>query len=172
MKKQDDYLRALELGAHDDIIRSCEPIIYKILHKTKFWNMFPQDRDDMLQVGRLAVWKCIETYIPSKTKFTTFVYVVVRNKIYDYAREMKLFVNKETLTLDFEIEFLDKGVDLDYLAVLEFINTYRHKNIISDYFIKDTPQKIIAKKYKCKQQWVSYVITKFKADIKLELGEK
>ena len=169
--EQEDYIKLLEQGRHAEIIKACEPLVYKQLHKTKFWNMFPQDREDMLQVGRMAIWKCIQTYIPGKAKFTTFVYVVVRNKLQDYATEMKLFKNKSVIPLDFEVGLVDKSLDLNYLAVLEYIDGYRHQDIVSDYYIYGMSQKDVAKKRGVKQQWVSYVITRFRKNIKIDLGE-
>jgi len=132
--------------------------------------MFPNDREDMLQVGRMAVWTCINKYVAGKTKFSTFAYVVIRNKLYDYTQQHKLFSNRETLTLERDIPFIDKGLDLDYLAVLEYMGKQKHKSILYDYYIENYPQREVAEKHGVKQQWVSYVVTSFKEDIIKDLG--
>ena len=57
------------------------------LHRTLFTHShdFSVDMKDLLQVARLAFWKAIETFDPSRgAKLTTYARTVIWNKILDF----------------------------------------------------------------------------------------
>lgn len=58
------------------VIRQYEPLLYKLAGRYRtILEKFPDvDQDDLLQAGRMVIYKCQSEYDPSQASFLTFVY--------------------------------------------------------------------------------------------------
>ncbi len=148
-----------------------EPIIYHILHKTKFWNIFPNYREDFLQEGRMAIIKAVKSY-NGKAKLSTYAYTLIRNSIYDYANSMKLHYQFNTLPLNENIIPSEREINLDAYFVKESMMADEHYQWLKDYLIDELSQEEIAEKYGTNQQNVSRIIIDFRNKIKKELQDE
>lgn len=148
-------------------IQELEPIIYTVLHKTRFWNMFPSYRDDLLQEGRQAIWKAIETY-NGKAKLSTYAYVLVRNAVYDYANKMKLHYQYRPLPLNEDLLPSNRSINIEAAFVIEKMKESEYYDWLVDYYIMEDSQSKIAKRYNTNQQNVSRVIVDFRERMKEE----
>jgi len=153
-------------------IKDLEPLIYSVLHKTHFWNVFPSYRDDFLQEGRMAIQKAIEGYNKkSKVKLSTYAYVLIRNAVYDYANKMKLHYQYKTLPLNENILDNGKEINLEAAYIVEEMRDSPYYEWLRDYFIYEDSQREIAKRYKTNQQNVSRIIVEFREQMKEDFSE-
>lgn len=150
-------------------IKDLEPLIYTVLHKTHFWQMFPSYRDDFLQEGRIAIVKAIENY-NGKAKLSTYAYVLIRNAVYDFANKMKLHYQYRPLPLNLELLSSDRTIDLDVAHVINKLQENEYYEWLRDYYILEDSQSAIAKRYKTNQQNVSRVIVEFREMIRKEFS--
>lgn len=153
-------------------IQELEPIIYTVLHKTHFWNMFPSYRDDLLQEGRQAVWKAIQTFEEGRVKLSTYAYVLVRNAVYDFANKMKLHYQYRTLPLNESL--LDNGKEYNFAAayIVKNMKDSEYYEWLRDYYIFEDSQSEIAKRYNTNQQNVSRIIVEFRERMRKELEDE
>lgn len=163
----------IEAGKHDLVIKACEPIIYHYMHKTGFWRTFKSDRDDMLQEGRIAILKCMETY-DGRTQFTTYVHSAIRNALYSYVRKSKLYEATSVVELDFDV--YDQQADMEtismYNTIFGEISAHKHRGILKMYFISGLTQQEIAERVQTSQQWVAWVCNAFKKEMQEKYGLK
>ena len=158
-------------GKVDYIIESATPIIYFHLHRTKFWDIFPNYRDDFLQEGRMALWEAIKKY-NGKALFSTFAHTVVRNTLYNYVNKMKLFKEKNlTIPLTEELVESIEVVDQDDFFILDAIEKNTNAPILTDYFVLGFSQEETANRNGLSQQRVSQIISQFRAEMREEYND-
>ena len=155
-------------GKVDYITESATPIIYFHLHRTKFWDIFPNYRDDFLQEGRMAIWEAIKKY-NGKALFSTFAHTVVRNTLYNYVNKMKLF-NQKNLTIPLTEQTMEsiEYVDTEDLFIRDAINDDVNADILEDYFILGLTQNEVAKRNGLSQQRVSQIVRQFQEEMRDE----
>lgn len=157
-------------GEVDLIIKSAEPIIYHHLHKTKFWDIFPNYRDDFVQEGRMAIWEATKKY-NGKALFSTFAHTLVRNTLYNYVNKMKLFKEKNlTIPLTEGLIESNEAVDEDTF-ILDSIDADLNKAILLDYFVDGLSQEETANRNGLSQQRISQIISEFRSRMKEEYFE-
>ena len=153
-------------GDIDTILKAAEPIVFHHLHKTKFWDIFPNYRDDMLQEGRMAVWEAAKKY-NGKALFSTFAHTLVRNTLYNYVNKMKLFKEKNlTIPLTEELIESTESVDTEDLFMIQYIEENENSNILYDYFVLGFSQIVVAERNGKTQQRVSQIVRKFQEEMK------
>ena len=158
-------------GDVDLIIKSAEPIIFYHLHRTKFWDIFPNYRDDMLQEGRMAVWEAAKKY-NGKALFSTFAHTLVRNTLYNYVNKMKLFKEKNlTVPLTEALIESNEKVEEDTF-IIDYIYEDPNKDILIDYFVLRLSQEVVAKRNSLSQQRISQIVTEFRERVKEAYFEK
>lgn len=54
------------------------------------------DVDEVRQIGKLALCKAAQQYNPSKSKFSTFAYMVVRQDLMEYVTHQCVIIERET----------------------------------------------------------------------------
>lgn len=156
----------IEKGEVDLIIKSAEPIIFHHLHKTKFWDIFPNYRDDFVQEGRMAIWEATKKY-NGKALFSTFAHTLVRNTLYNYVNKMKLFKEKNlTIPLTEGLIESTEMVDTDDLFMLEYIEQDINAEILHDYFVSGFSQDETANRNGLSQQRVSQIVSEFRDRMK------
>jgi RNA polymerase sigma factor (sigma-70 family) len=148
-------------GRVDYIIESATPIIFFHLHRTKFWDIFPNYRDDFIQEGRMALWEAIKKY-NGKALFSTFAHTVVRNTLYNYVNKMKLFKEKN-LTIPLTEQTMEslEYVDTEDLFIRDAIREDENADILEDYFVLGFIQSEVAKRNGISQQRVSQIVREF-----------
>jgi RNA polymerase sigma factor (sigma-70 family) len=171
MINNEKILKSLEDGDHDNVVALCEPIIYYYLHRTNFWNLFSAERDDLLQEGRIAVFRCAKTY-DGRNKFSTYAHAAIRNAIYSYVKKMNLFNNMKFDELTDDINSGEEIVKPLTLMeeLLEKFGKENHKEILQDYFINNKTQTEVAVKFGVSQQWVNTIINTFRKELKEVYG--
>lgn len=160
----------IDTGQVDLIIKSAEPIIYHHMHRTKFWDIFPNYRDDMLQEGRMAVWEATKKY-NGKTLFSTFAHTLVRNNLYNYINRMKLFKEKNlVLPLnEADMESIE-SVDQEDFFIVDYMNADPNTDILKDYFVEGFSQEETAIRNGLSQQRVSQIVREFQANMREVYG--
>jgi RNA polymerase sigma factor (sigma-70 family) len=161
----------IDNGEVDLIIKSAEPIIYHHLHRTHFWDIFPNYRDDFVQEGRMAIWEAIKKY-NGKVLFSTFAHTLVRNTLYNYVNKMKLFKEKNlTIPLTEELVESIEVVDQDDFFILDAIEKNTNAPILNDYFVLGFSQDETANRNGLSQQRVSQIISQFRAEMREEYND-
>ena len=160
--------KLIEEGKVDYIIESATPIIFFHLHRTKFWDIFPNYRDDFLQEGRMALWEAVKKY-NGKALFSTFAHTVVRNTLYNYVNKMKLFKEKN-LTIPLTEQTMEsiEYVDTEDLFIKDAIDADPNAPILEDYFVLGFSQEEVAKRNGLSQQRVSQIVRKFQEEMRDE----
>ncbi|NDG54095.1 MAG: sigma-70 family RNA polymerase sigma factor [Flavobacteriia bacterium] len=158
-------------GDIDTILKAAEPIVFHHLHKTKFWDIFPNYRDDMLQEGRMAIWEATKKY-NGKALFSTFAHTLVRNTLYNYVNKMKLFKEKNlTVPLTEALIESNERVEEDTF-IIDYIYEDPNKEILIDYFVLRLSQEEVAKRNGLSQQRISQIVTEFRERVKEAYFEK
>lgn len=148
-------------GNIDSIIKSAEPIIFYHLHRTKFWDIFPNYRDDFIQEGRMAIWEATKKY-NGKALFSTFVHTLVRNTLYNFVNKMKLFKEKNlTIPLTEQLIESTETVDTEDLFMIQYIEEDENYEILHDYFVLGFSQSVVAERNGKTQQRVSQIVRQF-----------
>jgi RNA polymerase sigma factor (sigma-70 family) len=156
----------IENGQVDLIIKSAEPIIYHHLHRTHFWDIFPNYRDDFVQEGRMAIWEATKKY-NGKVLFSTFAHTLVRNTLYNYVNKMKLFKEKNlNIPLTEELVESVETVDQDDFFILDAIEKDSNGGILTDYFVLGLSQEETANRHGLSQQRVSQIVSQFRIQMK------
>lgn len=74
-----------QMVTFEDRFRSVEKLVWMLAHK--HWSNFPRsgrailDLEDLFQEGCLALWRVDHQYDPSRSKYTTFVHMVVTREL-------------------------------------------------------------------------------------------
>jgi len=156
----------IEKGDVDLIIKTAEPIIYHHLHKTHFWDIFPNYRDDFLQEGRMAIWEATKKY-NGRVLFSTFAHTLVRNTLYNYVNKMKLFKEKNlTIPLTEGIIQSTETVDEEDFFIIDRMEADDNSEILLDYFVLGFSQEETAIRNGLSQQRVSQIVSQFRNKIK------
>lgn len=95
------------------------PMIQSIVNG--FYIPYGLDREDLVQVGLIAVWKAYKTYKPNKnTKFSTYAYVAARNEILHllrkqtkYRPERHRLLERDADTYEIEQGVIDRFIKED-----------------------------------------------------------
>lgn len=165
-KLNKEIVDLIERGEVDLIIKSAEPIIYHHLHRTHFWDIFPNYRDDFLQEGRMAIWEATKKY-NGKVLFSTFAHTLVRNTLYNYINKMKLFKEKNlTIPLSEDLMQSSEIVDEEDFFVLDAIEKDPNASILMDYFVLGFSQEEAANRNGLSQQRVSQIVSQFRDEMK------
>ena len=95
----------------DAMVRKYEPLIYSVLSKKL--NRYLGD-DDLIQVGRIALWKCAKRYDPDKGRFSTYasraIYHAMLNELSKRKSDVSL---NATVPGEDGLEFQDMIEDLN-----------------------------------------------------------
>lgn len=59
-----------------------EGLIVKVY--VSHFSSYKNIREDLLQEGRMAVWKALQTYDSTKSKFSSYAYMLVKRAMLDY----------------------------------------------------------------------------------------
>ena len=174
MITNENIVKLLEDKNYDAVIEATETIIYHYLHRTTFWSIFPNERDDLVQEGRLAIYKCALTY-DGRNKFTTYVHNAVRNAIYNYVKRMKLFDNINMVELLPDVYNIsddsdDTAMTKLYEMLMNDLLNDKHSDILHAYFVEEYSQQEIADKMNLSQQWVGTIVNTFKKDMREKYG--
>lgn len=170
-KLNKEIVDLIERGEVDLIIKSAEPIIYHHLHRTHFWDIFPNYRDDFLQEGRMAIWEATKKY-NGKVLFSTFAHTLVRNTLYNYINKMKLFKEKNlTIPLSEDLMQSSEIVDEEDFFVLDAIEKDDNASILMDYFVLGFSQEETANRNGLSQQRVSQIVSQFRAEMREEYND-
>lgn len=70
--------------AWEEFVQYYQRFIFHVLHRM---NVTANDFDDLVQNVLLRLWRSIASYEPSKSRFRTWLGVVVRNAVYDQFTE-------------------------------------------------------------------------------------
>jgi RNA polymerase sigma factor (sigma-70 family) len=161
----------IETGDVDLIIKTAEPIIYHHLHKTHFWDIFPNYRDDFLQEGRMAIWEATKKY-NGRVLFSTFAHTLVRNTLYNYVNKMKLFKEKNlTIPLTESLIESTETVDQDDFFIVDAMEKDPNGSILTDYFVLGFSQEEVANRNGLSQQRVSQIVSQFRAEMREEYDD-
>ena len=110
-----------DMYAVNQVIKSYENLIEAKV-KARGYNYYSYDYPELVQCGRLAVYKSILTYDGGKAKFATFVSHVIENELINYLRKLssqKQKINSDTLPLNNqgEIEVVGNDGDSSYIPL-------------------------------------------------------
>lgn len=144
-----------------------------------FHRKYPfMDPDDLTSEAYIALWRCTETYDPTKGKFITYAYLSIDNALRDYTRarrsEARVFTRNNPVSLvlfsdiDTEetkaIDSIVDDVEVDnsqfLLSIIKKYATSREYNWIIDIYTKDVMQRDIAIKHNITRQAVSFALTR------------
>ena len=94
----------------DALVRKYEPLIHSIISK-KLSDYIGDD--DLVQIGRIALWKSAKRYDPDKGKFSTYAYKVIYHAMLKELGKRKNEVSLNTPVVgDEDTEFQDLIPDL------------------------------------------------------------
>ncbi len=110
-----------DMFAVNQVIKSYENLIEQKV-KAKGYHYYSYDYPELIQCGRLAVYKSILSYDNDKAKFSTFVSHVIENELINYLRRLKTQkqkINSDTLPVNNqgEIEMVGDGGDASYIPL-------------------------------------------------------
>lgn len=92
------------------LVRKYEPLIHSVIAK-KLSDYIGDE--DLVQVGRIALWRCAKRYDPDKGKFSTYAYNAIYHAMLKELSKRKTEVSLNTLVnAEDEIELKDTIVDL------------------------------------------------------------
>ena len=95
----------------DAMVRKYEPLIYSVLSKKL--NRYLED-DDLIQVGRIVLWKCAKRYDPDKGRFSTYAYRAIYHAMLNELSKRKSDVSlNATVPGEDGLEFQDMIEDLN-----------------------------------------------------------
>jgi RNA polymerase sigma factor (sigma-70 family) len=100
----------------EDEIKQNEYIIGNVLKNLSFKNILEKYYEDLYQIGRIALWKAIETKDDTKGNFYSYAYTVIKNAILDEYKSKIRYKNR--------IEF-EKTAEFDNEESNYFINYNR-----------------------------------------------
>lgn len=171
MITNDAIIKLIDDKDYDAVIKACETIVYHYLHRTNFWTIFANERDDLLQEGRLAIYKCALTY-DKRSKFTTYVHNAVRNSIYNYVKKMKLFDNLNVVEMDEGAYNNSDDITMSelYENVMNDLLNSPNTDILHAYFVDEYTQQDIADKMNLSQQWIGTIVNKFREEMYEKYG--
>jgi len=79
----------------EEVWKSHKNLIYKIMFKM---NVGDQHREDLIQCGKIGIYRAIETYQPNKGKFISWVITYVKKEMMDHINQniriVRIPVNK------------------------------------------------------------------------------
>ena len=135
--------------ACNQIIKQYENLIESKV-KAKGYHYYSFDYQELLQCGRLAVYKSIIAYNSKTAKFSTFVNHVIDNELINYLRKLnsqKQKINSDTIPLNNqgEIEYINDSGDTSVIPMTNEEST-PEKQLIDDeslsYAIKEVGLKL------------------------------
>ena len=89
----------------DALVRKYEPLVFAVL--TKKLPSHIRD-DDLVQVGRIALWRCAKRFDPDKGKFSTYAYKAIYHQMLKELGKRKTEVSLNTpVMLEEECELQD-----------------------------------------------------------------
>jgi DNA-directed RNA polymerase len=92
------------------LVRKYEPLIYAVL--TKKLSEYIGD-EDLVQVGRIALWRCAKRYDPDKGKFSTYAYTAIYHAMLKELGKRKTEISLNTpIAGEEELELKDTIADL------------------------------------------------------------
>lgn len=79
-------------------------------------------REDLLQEGRMAVWKALQTYDSTKSKFSGYAYMLVKRAMLDYVtKECRNAIVSDIEVFDAVLSIEDIVIkDLELQEIMEF----------------------------------------------------
>ena len=116
-----EQAKAGDTYACNQIIKQYEKLIESKV-KAKGYHYYSFDYQELLQCGRLAVYKSILAFDHKSSKFSTFVSHVIDNELINYLRKLnsqKQKINSDTIPLNNqgEIEYISDAGDTSYIPM-------------------------------------------------------
>ncbi len=104
-----------------------------------------QQFDEMVQCGRIGLWKAIQHHDPKKGKLTTIAYRPILWELFAYIRERKRI--DSIMEKGTEDRKTAKIIDFNYTEISEFYSdlTEQEKTILDDMIAGNNRKKIAAK---------------------------
>lgn len=84
-----DYHAAPSPKKKEQVLRDYEPMIHHIIQKKNLYGEF----QDLMQEGRIALMKALDTYSPEKSKFSSYAFTVIKNRLFSYVKRNNTTVN-------------------------------------------------------------------------------
>ena len=102
----------------DDFVKYYERYIYFIIHKYGFTH---KDCEDLVQEVLVKVWKALPkySYNKKKSRFRTWLYIVIRNTIYNHSSLRQNRDNAKNVSFDSVITSLDLKYDSEISKIVE-----------------------------------------------------
>lgn len=166
-----------------------ENLVYFVFNK--YMSGIPSNEDikeDLLQEGRNALWKCLDTYDSEKSKFSTYAIIVIRRAMLYYAK--RYFTDTKDVVPFDEVPFpsTEDGEGIVLSETIDdgthshFQKTYMLKNIFTKVYSRSNPitkkivscymrnlkQSDIAKATGVNQSYVSRNLRKFQEECRRE----
>lgn len=126
----------------NDKIRSYEPMIHSIVQQLNIL----YDKDEYMQIGRIAVFEAINKFDMSKTSCSEsqFVYTLIRQRLIDEIRKVSRYQERYTPTQNNSLEALASGdsYNLENTAAKVLnLREYRWFTLaLSGYSLKETAE--------------------------------
>lgn len=123
--KSDDKYAFVELtGIFSPFISSC----------AKSFNISENELDDLCEEGRIALYKAVCSYDSSKSSFTTFATVCIKNAMYSFLRNYSNETKQSILNVSLD--------DADLSGLLSAKDSTPEETLIATEFIKDLENAI------------------------------
>ena len=127
------------------LVRKYEPLIHSVIAKK-----LPKyiGDEDLVQVGRIALWKCAKRFDPDKGKFSTYAFKAIYHSMLDELGERKSDVSLNAPVIgEEELELQDTIADLR-----QDLNGLDIKFELEDFMKTLTDRQQTILKLKCKGQ--------------------
>lgn len=141
-------------------------LVYKIIRGLEY---IPHqvDEDDLVQIGRIALWRAFETYKEQTPSFTTYAYKLIYSDIISHLRMYSAQKRKNIVKESDGRDFTDR-VNLKVAIEEAGLTEDEYKVLKSKYFDNLTYDEI-SDKHDISYGRVQYMLSKAKAKIKREL---
>ena len=150
----------------DKLIEENIGLVYSIIRRLQYVPSIV-DEDDLLQIGRIALWKALETYDDQTPCFSTYAYKTIYTDIISYLRTYSAQKRQPVLLPAIEEDFASKvefNITFDMLDIDE-----EEKSIFKDKYVDRLSNKEISEKYGKSLGQVKYLIGQIKNKLREEL---
>lgn len=129
----------------DALVKKYEPLVYSVVSKKL--NEYVGD-EDLIRVGRIALWRCAKRYDPDRGKFSTYAYKAIYHAMLKELSKRKSETSLNAPVADEEeLELQDTIADLK-----QNMNGVELKFELTDFMKTLTPRRKVILKLKAKGQ--------------------
>lgn len=129
-----------------------QKLVHHIVNK-HFWS-YP-DREDITQVGLLALYRASIKFDPEKAQFSTYAYNTVKREIFKFLK--KNSKKKVERLVDYDIiDYRSEDRHVNIRDVLPWVSD--HELDILNMKLKGIRYSEIGKKYKCSSQRIGFIV--------------